>query len=102
MKKILVAVTVAAAVVILAGCSAISAGTVTGKNYEPAYSYTTMQCYSYDKNMNCTVQMPVQQHVSEKWRFNLDDGRDTGWVYVDETTYHEFEIGDSYGVNKAG
>lgn len=86
---------------LLVGCSPISAGTITNKVYEPAYSYMTQQCSYYNSKGVCTVWVPIQHHVSEKFKFDLEnDNGDTGWVYVHQTEYDRYQIGDYYGVKK--
>lgn len=94
-KKLAVIVATA---LLLVGCSSISSGYITAKNYEPAYSYMTQQCAAYNAKGVCTVWMPVTHYVDEKFRFDLrNDNKDTGWVYVSRTTYDQYQVGDYYG-----
>ena len=80
---------------LLAACSSISAGWVTGKKYEPSYTYFTTYCAGYNSQGMCTAWYQ-QWHVSpEKWRLDIrdNDGKD-GWVYVTPETYDAYQIGD--------
>ncbi len=89
---------IVAAALMLVGCSSISSGTITAKAYEPAYSYMTQQCVSYNAKSQCSVWMPVTHYVDEKFRFDIrNDNKDTGWVYVHKSEYEKYEIGDYYG-----
>lgn len=80
----------------LAGCSAISAGTITSKDRTDGYYYTTRLCTAYSKNGTCTSYIPMQNYVSPTWKFNLSDEKNTGWVYVTEDTYNSYEVGDYF------
>lgn len=80
----------------LVGCSAIDSGTITGKAYEPASSWTQMTCAGYNSNGTCFSYVPITYNDPEHWRFDIKKDDDTGWVYVSETTYNEYEIGDYF------
>lgn len=95
--RIGMAAMVAASALLLTACSAISSGTITEKTYHEAYSYITMQCTAYNTNGTCMVTVPITQYVDESFSFSIIDGKDTGWVYVTETEYHAYEVGDWYG-----
>jgi hypothetical protein len=90
--------TVAIGIMLLAAtaCSSIESGRVTGKNYEPAYSYITMQCMSYNKDGICTMNMPMTHWVAEAWYLDLDNGEDTGTVSVNEAEYNKYSVGQQY------
>lgn len=81
---------------LLAGCSSISAGTITDKGHSEGYDYYTFICGSYNSDGVCMVQVPIQQHQPPSWSFSLKDGKETGWTYVTEDTYNRYEIGDYY------
>lgn len=93
MKRKLVAV--GAAVLLLAGCSSISSGYVTKKEYEPAYTYSTMQCVAFNK-YGCSAYMPMIHYVPEHFRFDLKNKDKTGWVYVSHETFDAVNVGDVY------
>lgn len=96
MKKI----ALIAAALLLAGCSSISAGTITAKTIEPPYTWIQYICSSYDKNGICVVQVPIFHNEPEKYRFDLTEGKDEGWVYVSYPTFDDYEVGDYYGTAK--
>lgn len=73
---------------VLTGC--VKKGVVVDKDYDPAY--TTYMVQTIGKS---TTMQPIFH--GESWRLKLEDGDETGWVSVDETTYHEYEVGDYYG-----
>ncbi|MFE6967212.1 hypothetical protein ACFVAJ_19165 [Agromyces sp. NPDC057679] len=100
MKKIITAALIAAAAIALTACSTIDAGEITAKKFEPEHTYTTYSCVQYDKNGICKIQMPQQNHVEDRYRFNLEDGDQTGWVYVPQSTYDEYQVGDWYGAGE--
>lgn len=81
-------------VLALAGCSTLSSGIITNKAYSPGYWYTTTTCQLVGKNTVCT---PHQAYWPPSHRFDLRDGDKEGFIYVDEFTYHEYEVGDYYG-----
>lgn len=91
MKKKLLAI--ALVVLSLAGCSAISSGTITDKIHKDAYYTTSTYCSVYIK-AQCAAYASRQDYHPESWRFDIEDGKNTGWVYVSEQSYSEFEVGD--------
>lgn len=97
MKKILVIIVAVVATLILAGCSAISTGTITNKVYSEPFFTTTLQCYAYDSQGICTMQMPVTQYYDETFRFDLQDKGQTGWVYVTKNQWNSANVGDCWG-----
>jgi len=86
----------ALAALVLTGCSSISSGTVTGKEYSPAYTTTSLQCYSFGK-AGCTMWMPVVHYWPATYQLDLRNGSKTGWVDVDARTYAQERVGDRYG-----
>ena len=94
----------------LAGCSAISAGTISQKHYEEPYDSTSMQCSIWvpgTKNMpmHCGFYAPVTQHHAAQYRFDLsannDDGETQhGWVSVSADDYETHKVGDWFGEKK--
>lgn len=97
MRKIVYALGLGLAMLIITGCSAISTGHITDKVYTAPYDYISYQCYSYDKSGFCTVNMPIMHHVEAQYRFDLAQADETGWVHVNEATFNKYEIGDYYG-----
>lgn len=95
MKKLIALLIIA--LFVLTGCvSAISKGTITSKENRPAYYSTTMVCSGYNSKGGCTVWVPIQNYHAPTWWFNLAEGEETGWVYVTETTYGQYEPGDYF------
>lgn len=94
MKK-LAATTLAGVALALAlvGCSPIDSGTITNKTFEPEHSVHTTQCTLVGKITVCT---PVTRHYDDAWKFDLRKGDETGWVYVTESEYESYDIGDEY------
>lgn len=84
----------------LAACSAIDAGTITKKNFRPAYTWieTVYDCYQRDKNGLCTMQIPrtVYHHEPDRYSFDITAGEQSGWVVVDPATYADYEVGEYY------
>lgn len=93
--KLAVIVTIA---LLLVGCSSISSGYITAKKYSPPSSYITQQCSYYNSKGVCTIWVPVTHHVDETFKFDLrNDNKDTGWIYVTESEYEKYQVGDYYG-----
>lgn len=96
MKKKILAVLAAAVSfgVIFTGCAGIiKSGTVTDKEYKPAYTSTI-----FTRIGNVTV--PYNIHHSAKYEIKLS-GEENGekvtrWIYVSEETYNSYNIGDYY------
>lgn len=84
-------------VVYTAVFNSLDEGTITSKKYVPANSYITFVCASYNTNGTCTSQVPMTNHVPDRWCFQLSDGKDkTGSVSVDQTSYMEYNVGEYY------
>lgn len=96
MKTFTAAAVAVAASLLLASCSAISSGRITDKNYSGPYSYVTYQCTAYRSNGTCMINMPVTHHVEERFSFDIEDGKDTGWVNVNKYDFESYEVGDWY------
>lgn len=94
MKRKLLAI--AAAVLLLSGCSSISSGYVTKKAHEPAYTYSQMICSGYSSKGYCTIWVPIIHNVPDHWRLDLKNGDKTGWVYVSPQTFNDIKVGDVY------
>lgn len=87
------------ALLLLAGCSPISAGRITDKTYTEPYDVVRMQCMQYDKNNVCKMQIPVTDHYPARYVFDIEDGEETGWVNVDKYKFEAHEVGDWYEEN---
>lgn len=87
----------ALAVMLLAGCSPISSGTIESKDSGGDYYYTTMQCSYYNAKGLCQIWIPVQNYAPPWWSFNLVNRKgDKGWVYVTEDTWNNYSVGQFY------
>lgn len=93
MKKL---IALLASALLLVGCSYITSGTITAKDHKDAYRYSTMQCSMIRSNGTCGAFITTWHDVPEKWYFGLDDGENTGWVSVTQSTYEQFEVGDHF------
>lgn len=71
-------------------------GIVHDKKYEPSYQYMSQQCYSYGKDGQCKVSMPVVHTQPASYEFDLYNGKDHGWREVDPESYSHYKIGDQY------
>ena len=88
---------------VLAACSPISEGIIDTKEHKPGWWQTVwdQQCIQYDKDFICKMWIPVSRQVYHPptWKFSLydfDDPSITGWVYVSENTYNDYEEGQRY------
>lgn len=82
-----VAALIVAATLGLCGC--VERGTVVDKQHQAAFTTTTVVLAG--KSI-----VPVTTYYPESWSIKVEDGGETGWVSVDETTYHEYDVGDYY------
>jgi hypothetical protein len=83
------------AILALTGCSAIHEGTITDKNYRPAFTSTTViYC-----GKGCVI--PSTTYHPESWTFSLEYGDEDGWVRVAEPTYETYDVGDYYAETEA-
>jgi hypothetical protein len=93
-RTALAAVPVAA---LLAGCgSGLNHGTITGKQYDPSYTYWTSMCASYSKYGACRISVPVPETEPAEWVLDLRDGKQSGTVDVDEQTWDSARTGQKY------
>lgn len=83
----------AALALILAGCSSIDRGTITAKVIEPAHTTVSTTCVPVGKVMVCT---PHTIYDDEDFRFDIQLEDETGFVYVDENTFNQYDEGDFY------
>jgi len=81
----------------LAACSPISSGTITAKVIEPESTIVTQHCAAYNARGICTVWVPQYIHDDEDYRFDIREGDESGYVYVDRTTFDQYDEGDFYG-----
>jgi hypothetical protein len=83
-------------IVVLVGCSAPEHGTVYDKQYFPAWSYTSYDCVSYNKNGTCSLRIPSQHYFPASWQLCLREGDKAGCRDVDERSWHDYQIGQRY------
>lgn len=85
---------------LLVGCSAISNGTITAKKYQEAYDYPVQTCSMYetkkDGEIVCKLWTTRWEHMSERWVFDLERGQQKGFVYVSESEFEKYSVGDYY------
>ena len=96
MKRIVSALLFTVVALVLVACSPISTGFVTGKTNTPAYTYIQMICASYNSKGFCMTWVPNTIYVPERWKLDLQNGDQTGWVYVSEATYDGIAVGDVF------
>lgn len=80
----------------LVGCSAINSGEITSKDYKNAYDIPVSYCMIYKTGGGCQVYGTRYDHYPAQWKFNLKLEDKTGWVYVPESVWNEYEVGDFY------
>ncbi|WP_158881933.1 hypothetical protein [Amycolatopsis anabasis] len=80
----------------VAGCSSVTSGTVTGKEYEPETTVLVPTCTIYDSKGMCVIWTPLPFTDPECWRLDLDDGKATGSVCVSRQDYDRYKKGDRY------
>jgi hypothetical protein len=97
MKKILALGLVTLAALLLVGCSAINAGRITSREYTAPYTSVSFMCAGYNKDGVCISQIPVTNYHDATYRFNLQEGEEAGWVYVNEVDYNKYQVGDYFG-----
>jgi uncharacterized protein YceK len=86
-----------AAVMLLAGCSSISEGTIVEKKHSDAYYYPVTYCMIYNSKGACSAFATRMDYMPESWWFDIEKGDQTGWVYVGELTFDKYNVGDYYG-----
>ena len=96
MKRLKLSLFMPCLLLLIAACTGISTGYVTGKTHTEQYSYVQMICAGFNSKGVCTVWVPHTVVVPEKWRLELKNGDDAGWVYVSEATYEAIEVGDMF------
>jgi hypothetical protein len=108
MLKFIAGIVVFLAAFFVIGCGGPDSGEVFGKQYEPSRTWVStypvaagQSCYGTGTSRYCTtnyIYVPYTNYDDEDWKLHIrDDKGDEGWVYVDQTTYHETKIGDWYG-----
>lgn len=101
MRRALSFVGMLLALAVLVACSAISEGTVTSKDYDPAWTQTVydQRCISRNSNGVCSGYISTPRYIfhPERFTLNLSGEEDkTGWVSVSESEYEQYEVGDYY------
>lgn len=92
MRRVGVGALVALAL-LLTACSSIDRGTITAKVIEPAHTTISSSCVPVGKVMVCT---PHTIYDDEDFRFDIQLEDETGFVYVDENTFNQYDEGDFY------
>lgn len=83
--------------VALTACAAPNHGRIHDKKYDPAYQYSTTQCYSYRSNGSCAMSMP--EWHTEPAHYYLDlyaTAKDHGWHEVTPDEYQRYTTGQEY------
>lgn len=93
MKAKILAALLAASALLIAGCSAIDHGTITGKRTNPGYFVSTTSCRTSGKSTVCT---PSTYWQPPTWRLDLRLGEKTGWVYVGQGAFDGYNVGEVY------
>lgn len=82
-----------ALLLVLTGCSPISRGTVTDKDYAPGHYITTLICLPAGKTTVCHPQL---SWIPDNWTLSIREGKESGWVDVSQSTYDDYKVGDYY------
>jgi hypothetical protein len=95
-RKSAAVIATSAVAFLLAGCTYVSAGTVTDKKFVKHHTVTTTSCVG--KPLVCT---PHFTHYDDEWNVLLtaeqEDGKmKSSWVEVPQTRYDELAVGDFY------
>ena len=93
MKAKILAALLAASVLLIAGCSPTSTGTITGKSTNPGHFVSTTSCHPSGKTTVCTPSIYWQPPT---WRLDLRRGEKTGWVYVGQAEFDSYSVGEVY------
>ena len=93
MRRAALTLTALALALVLAACSPIDRGTVTGKSHDEALWIPVTSCVPSGKSTVCTTSM---QYTPPSWKLYLRNEDKTGWAYVDEGTWDAYEVGDFY------
>lgn len=90
-------VLISAAILVLSGCSSISAGAITEKNHTQSWTQiiSTTSCTTVGKTTVCSPHIYSVYHP-ESWEFDLRAGKKDGYAYVSEDTYAHYNVGDYY------
>ena len=92
-KAVVGMITAFAAMLLLAGCSPISEGYITKKEFTPAHSSTWTWCHMVGKITMC---QPMTTYYDDEWTFDIKKGKETGFVDVNKQEYNSYSIGDYY------
>ncbi|MDB5161805.1 MAG: hypothetical protein JWM52_313 [Candidatus Saccharibacteria bacterium] len=79
--------------VFLTGCSSISEGYITQKQYTPAHEGTWIWCHAVGK---VTICQPMPIYYDDEWTFDIKKGKDKGYVDITEKEYDSYSVGDYY------
>ena len=77
-------------------------GTITEREYQSATTFVSVipLCTTTGGKYPTTTCTPIPyvMYDDEDWVFHLRDGERTGEVYVDESTYADYAVGDYFGI----
>ena len=85
---------------VLTGCSAIGSGVITKKEFTPAHSIPVVYCGFYNPKGICSVWLTRQDYIADSWRFDIEDDKQEGFVYVKESTFNDYNVGDYFQEKK--
>lgn len=85
-------------------CSCVTSGVIINKQYDPGYTYITIDCVLTQANGTCIVYAPTTHDVPDSWSLLLRDDKqdrpvdkqDTGWVNVTQDDFDKYHLGDHY------
>lgn len=81
----------------LSGCSNVTEGVITSKNYVPPSTWWSQQCVTYDSKGQCKVWMPVQNTDPECWQLSLKNAaEDTGDICIDPESWRQVRPGEPW------
>lgn len=87
------AAALAATALALCAACAPTAGTVTDRDYSPAWSSPCTECYGTGQARYC---YQAYREWPETWSLKIDDGDQAGWRTVTESEYTACLPGDRY------
>lgn len=85
-------------VLLTAGCTSATSGTVTSKQHTPAYTAYIPTCASYGANGVCNVWflMPYEEPECYAVNFRNPEEDTEGSTCVDPADYETYQLGDHY------
>lgn len=97
MKHAILAAAALAAVPLLASCgSGLNHGIITGKSYDPPWTYYQHTCVYYNKYGVCMGYSTIPVYYPADYQLQLKDGQQTGSVEVDQATWDAAKVGQHW------